>query len=43
MKDKFLKLDIKVRFIILIRVVLNTNKLNVPILLEVNITLNRKD
>jgi hypothetical protein len=28
---------------VLIRVVLNTNKLNVPILLEVNIALNRKD
>jgi hypothetical protein len=42
-KDKFLKLNIKVRFIILARAVLNTNKLNVLILLKVNITLNRKD
>jgi hypothetical protein len=42
-KDKFLKLNVKVRFIILVRVVLNTNKLNVLILLEVSIALNRKD
>jgi hypothetical protein len=42
-KDKFLKLNIKVRFIILAGVVLNTNKLNVLILLKVSITLNRKD
>jgi hypothetical protein len=31
------------RFIILVKVVLNINKLNILILLEVNITLNRKD
>jgi hypothetical protein len=31
------------RFIILIKVILNTNKLNILILLEVNITLNKKD
>jgi hypothetical protein len=43
MKDKFLKLNVKVRFVILARAVLNTNKLNVPILLEVNIALNKKD
>jgi hypothetical protein len=43
MKDRFLKLDVKVRFIILARAVLNTNKLNILILLEVNIALNRKD
>jgi hypothetical protein len=43
MKDRFLKLDVKVRFVILARVVLNINKLNVLILLEVSITLNRKD
>jgi hypothetical protein len=42
-KDKFLKLNVKVRFIILAGVVLNTNKLNVLILLEVSIALNRKD
>jgi hypothetical protein len=43
MKDRFLKLDVKVRFIILARAVLNTNKLNILILLEVNIALKRKD
>jgi hypothetical protein len=43
MKDRFLKLYVKVRFIILARAVLNTNKLNILILLEVNIALNRKD
>jgi hypothetical protein len=42
-KDKFLKPNIKVRFIVLARVVLNTNKLNVFILLEVSIALNKKD
>jgi hypothetical protein len=42
-KDRFLKLNIKVCFIVLVRVVLNTNKLNVLILLEVNIALNKKD
>jgi hypothetical protein len=31
------------RFIILAEVVLNTNKLNVLILLKVNIVLNKKD
>jgi hypothetical protein len=31
------------RFTILVKVVLNINKLNILILLEVNITLNRKD
>jgi hypothetical protein len=43
MKDRFLKLNVKVRFIVLAGAVLNTNKLNVLILLEVNIALNRKD
>jgi hypothetical protein len=43
MKDRFLKLNVKVRFIVLAGVVLNINKLNVLILLEVSITLNRKD
>jgi hypothetical protein len=43
MKDRFLKLDVKVRFVVLAGVVLNTNELNVPILLEVSITLDRKD
>jgi hypothetical protein len=42
-KDRFLKLNIKVHFIILIKVVLNTNKLNVLILLKVSIALNKKD
>jgi hypothetical protein len=43
MKDRFLKLNVKVRFIVLAGAVLNTNELNVLILLEVNIALNRKD
>jgi hypothetical protein len=42
-KDRFLELNVKVHFAILIKVVLNTNKLNVLILLEVSIALNRKD
>jgi aryl carrier-like protein len=42
-KDRFLELNVKVHFVVLARVVLNTNKLNVLILLEVSIALNRKD
>jgi hypothetical protein len=42
-KDKFLKLDIKVCFVVLARVVSNLNKLNVLILFKVSITLNKKD
>jgi hypothetical protein len=42
-KDKFLKLDIKVRFVVLAKAVSNLNKLNILILFEVSITSNRKD
>jgi hypothetical protein len=42
-KDRFLEPDVKVRFVVLARVVLNTNELDVLILLEVSIASNRKD